>query len=88
MASIMSDVQRAILDTIQSKTGISAGLDQTWWEMEVDSLTMAEITHELESRFQIRFDDRVLDTENVNDLIDLVHEMKPECTSAPDRNPG
>jgi acyl carrier protein len=88
MASNMSDVQRAILDTIQSKTGIEPGVDQSWWELEVDSLTMAEITHELESRFQIRFDDRVLDTENVNDLIELVHEMKPEYSSAPDRNPG
>jgi acyl carrier protein len=87
-AIIMSDVQRAILDTIRAKTGKMPDLEQTWWEMEVDSLTMAEITLELESRLQIYFDDRVLDTENVSDLVDLVQEMKPECSSSPDSNPG
>lgn len=84
----MSDVQRVILDAIQAKTGKTPDLEQTWWEMEVDSLTMAEITHELESKFQLHFDDRVLDTENVNDLIDLVQEMKSECTSTPDSSSG
>jgi acyl carrier protein len=72
----MSDVERAILDSIEAKTGKVPSLEQTWWEMELDSLTMAELTLELESRFQIHLDDRVLDTENVHDLVELVHEIR------------
>jgi acyl carrier protein len=84
----MSDVQRAILDTIQAKTGKIPSLEQTWWEMEVDSLTMAEITHDLEARFQIHFDDRVLDTENVDDLVELVQAMQaPRAALEPRGNP-
>jgi acyl carrier protein len=73
---MMNDVQRKVLDTIQAKTGRIPSLEQTWWEMEVDSLTMAEITQELESLFEIHFDDRVLDTENVDDLVQLVDEIR------------
>jgi hypothetical protein len=72
----MSDVQRAILDSIQAKTGKVPGVHQSWWEMELDSLSMAELTLELESRFQIHLDDRVLDTENVHDLVELVHAIR------------
>ena len=70
----MKSHQAEILQIIASKTGSHPSLSDRIDQLEIDSLAMAEMIYDLESTFQVRTDDRLLELCTVQDLCDYLEE--------------
>ncbi len=77
----MDDMRQMIADLIAAKTGKRPRNDQSWWELDIDSIAMAEMVHELEQRLSLRLNERVFETENIDELAALIEQLRE--SSAP-----
>ena len=70
-------------DTDEAKQllGLVQQLDARVKELDIDSIAMAEMVHELEQRLSLRLNERVFETENIDELAALIEQLRE--SSAP-----
>ena len=73
----MNSHQAQVLELIAGKTGTQPTLSDRIDQLGIDSLAMAEIIYDLESTFQIRTDDKLLDLETLKDLCVYIEARMP-----------
>jgi acyl carrier protein len=70
---------REELDAIKVPGALEAGEDQTWQELDVDSLDLVELVKALEDRFGVSIaDGRLKAIKSVGDAVALVQELAAE----------
>lgn len=85
----LDSVATQVLALVQSKSHVPVQMDSSLNEIGIDSLAMAEILFEIETRFQIRADESVLDLQNVGEVVQYVRDRLDRNTdqAAPPNNP-
>ena len=66
------DVKHKLTELVLAKVGDLAGESDPLTDAPLDSLAFAELTTEIETEFQIRLAEDVLDCRTVDELADLV----------------
>ena len=61
----MTATEQQLLQIISTNLGRPARATDTWAELGVDSLGMAEMMSEVERKFRVRLDERIFDIETV-----------------------
>lgn len=72
----MDDVRQTIAELIVTKTGKRPRTDESWWDLDIDSIAMAEIVHELEQHIGLRLNEQVFETENIDELAELIDQLR------------
>jgi acyl carrier protein len=76
-------VIREELDAIKVPGALEASEDQTWQELDVDSLDLVELVKALEDRFGVAIaDGRLKAIKTVGDAVALVQELATEGAPA------
>lgn len=76
-------VIREELDAIKVPGALEATEDQTWQELDVDSLDLVELVKALEDRFNVAIaDGRLKAIKTVGDAVGLVQELAAEGAPA------
>jgi acyl carrier protein len=76
-------VIREELDAIKVPGALEASEDQTWQELDVDSLDLVELVKALEDRFGVSIaDGRLKAIKTVGDAVALVQELASEGAPA------
>jgi acyl carrier protein len=76
-------VIREELDAIKVPGALEATEDQTWQELDVDSLDLVELVKSLEDRFGVSIaDGRLKGIKTVGDAVALVQELATEGAPA------
>jgi acyl carrier protein len=80
----MEEFRQQVLDLLSAKTGRPVSASDSFVELQVDSVAMAELAYEVEQLLGIRADEGVLDCETVDQLIVYAWQLK----TRPDRPPA
>jgi acyl carrier protein len=76
-------VIREELDAIKVPGALEATEDQTWQDLDVDSLDLVELVKALEDRFSVAIaDGRLKSIKTVGDAVGLVQELASEGAPA------
>jgi acyl carrier protein len=76
-------VIREELDAIKVPGALEATEDQTWQDLDVDSLDLVELVKALEDRFEVAIaDGRLKSIKTVGDAVALVQELATEGAPA------
>jgi acyl carrier protein len=76
-------VIREELDAIKVPGALEATEDQTWQDLDVDSLDLVELVKSLEDRFSVAIaDGRLKSIKTVGDAVALVQELATEGAPA------
>ncbi len=75
----MEQVREKLAELIRVKTGIWPRADDSLASLKIDSLSMAELTVEVEKAFGIRVEEDVLDVETVGELVNYI-ETRAVCS--------
>jgi len=75
----MHEVRRKLAELIRGKTGVMPRSSDTFASLKIDSLSMAELTVEVEKAFGIRVEEDVLDVETVAELAEYI-ETRTVCS--------
>ena len=70
----MDEVETIILTSIETHVQVRPKLSDEMLLLGVDSLALAETTHQIEQELKVRLDDRLLDQKTVGELINYVRE--------------
>lgn len=73
----MNPLQAQIVELIARRTGTKPALTDRIDRLGIDSLAMAEMIYDLESTFQIRTDDELLDLATLEELCLYIEARKP-----------
>jgi acyl carrier protein len=65
-------VAQKIIAIVNAKSYTPVTLDSTFESLGLDSLSMAEVIFEVESAFNIRTNERILDLHNLREVVDYV----------------
>lgn len=68
-ASEFDTIAQKLMAIVRSKTSAPVALDSTFDSLGLDSLAMAELVFEVEAAFQVRSDDRLLDSHTLADVV-------------------
>lgn len=72
----METIESVLLEQLAEKFGGQPQLGDSLILVGVDSVGMAELTFDIEKRFNIRVDDGVLAVDTVQDLVDYIREKQ------------
>ncbi len=72
----MEAIQDQVVELIGDVCGKRAKLDDSLALLGIDSVSMAELTIEIEKRFGIRVKDDILDVETLSDLADYIQHRQ------------
>lgn len=72
----MDTIESVLLGQLAEKFGGQPQLSDSLILVGVDSVGMAELTFDIEKRFNILVDDGVLDVDTVQDLADYIREKQ------------
>ena len=72
----MNEVERQVLAALTQQCEREAVLDDTLADLGVDSLGMAELTVEMENRFDIKVDEYILDIETPRELVEYIQQRQ------------
>lgn len=76
----MEDIRQQVLGLVRKKTGKSVAPSDTFADLQLDSLAMAELAYEIEQALGIRTDEEVLDCNTVEEFIDYAIRLKARQT--------
>lgn len=68
----MQNVRLELAELIRMKTGVMPHAGDSFASLKIDSLSMAELTVEVERAFGIRVEEDVLDVETVAELAEYI----------------
>ena len=74
----MQEIRRRLAELIRTKTGVMPRSDDPLASLRIDSLSMAELTVEVERAFGIRVEEDILDVETVAELAEYI-EARAVC---------
>lgn len=77
----MDTIESVLLGQLAEKFGGQPQLSDSLILVGVDSVGMAELTFDIEKRFNILVDDGVLDVDTVQDLANYIREKQAERPS-------
>jgi acyl carrier protein len=85
----LDSVATQVLAMVQAKSHVPVQMDSSLNEIGIDSLAMAEVLFEIETRFQIRADESVLDLQNVGEVVQYVRDRLNHSSdqNSPPNNP-
>jgi acyl carrier protein len=72
----MEEVREQVLGLVRKKTGKLVTPTDTFADLQLDSLSMAELAYEIEQALGIRTDEEVLDCNTVQEFIDYAIRLK------------
>jgi acyl carrier protein len=75
----MHEIETQLQDIIQAKMRRRPSVDESFAELDIDSLAMAEIVFEIESTFDVRTDDEVLDISNIQELAAYIDRLRAKA---------
>ncbi len=70
----MDAIERKIAELISAKVAPDLGTADLLADAGLDSLAFAELLSEIESEFQVKLDDEVLECESIAELAEMVRE--------------
>lgn len=76
----MDPIQERLFDLLQEKTGRRPSLSDSFADLGIDSLTMAELLCELETRFGVRTDESVLDLADISELCAYISDLSRQSS--------
>ena len=69
------DVRTVVLDLVRKKSGMEPQPNQPLGFSGIDSVTLAEISYEIEQQFKVSIGDEAFDVGTLNELIEYVDEL-------------
>jgi acyl carrier protein len=70
------DTRQKLLCLIQSRFARSATAENTFADLEIDSLAMAEFSLAIEKEFDVRLDEQVLEVTTVGEMVQYVERLR------------
>jgi len=70
-----SDVRQFVLDLVREKAGMEPQPHQPLGFSGIDSVTLAEVSYEIEQRYKISIGEEAFELETLNELIDYVSQL-------------
>ena len=68
----MDSIEKIITEQVKAIVGVRPGLSDSLALIGIDSVGMAELTFEIEKKFNIQVDDDVLEVDTVGELVAYV----------------
>ena len=69
------DVRQFVLDLVREKAGMEPQPNQPLGFSGIDSVTLAEVSYEIEQRFKVSIGEEAFEIETLNDLIEYVDQL-------------
>ena len=70
-----SDVRKFVLDLVREKAGMEPQPHQPLGFSGIDSVTLAEVSYEIEQRYKVAIGEEAFELETLNELIEYVDEL-------------
>lgn len=87
----LDPLAKQVLALIQAKSPVPLQMESNLNEIGIDSLAMAEVLFEIETRFQIRADETVLELQTVDEVVQYVRtrldRKNSDESNSPPNNP-
>lgn len=72
----MESIEEILINSLGEKFGTRPELDDSLLLLGIDSVGMAELTYDIEQRFNISIDDTLLDVDTVQDLANYIRQKQ------------
>lgn len=72
----MDDVERALVERLETRTGRRPSLDDELMKLGIDSVELAGFLVEIEERFRIRADEEVFDVRTLGELAGYIRDRQ------------
>ncbi len=76
----MESIETELVKVIKSRLHVNAAISSKISELNLDSIKTADFLSELESEFDVRFDQDVFEVETIADLAEYIRDRLPETS--------
>lgn len=76
----MESIETELVKVIKSRLHVTAAISSKISELNLDSIKTADFLSELESEFDVRFDQDVFEVETIADLAEYIRDRLPETS--------